>query len=116
VGGGRFSSNTLHTIALSGLLGICLSLTGFVLNERISATSIMVANNVNKVSFLFGEPDQCIATACPFHSHASLSPCSKQFIVIIASEMFVQHTLDVQATLGATTVILFGIAYAHSRV
>lgn len=49
VRGDGFTSNTVGTIVMSGLLGICLSLTGFMLNERISATSIMVANNVNKV-------------------------------------------------------------------
>lgn len=50
VAAGNVSSSVVATILLSGVLGISLSLTGFMLNERISATSIMVANNVNKVS------------------------------------------------------------------
>jgi hypothetical protein len=49
---GATSGVVLATVTLSGVLGICLSLTGFMLNERISATSIMVANNVNKVGCL----------------------------------------------------------------
>ena len=52
---GLVTGSTLAVILLSGVLGICLSLTGFMLNERISATSIMVANNVNKVSDACGE-------------------------------------------------------------
>lgn len=46
---GLVTGNTVAVILLSGVIGIGLSLTGFMLNERISATSIMVANNVNKV-------------------------------------------------------------------
>ena len=46
---GVVAGNTMAVILLSGVLGICLSITGFMLNARISATSIMVANNVNKV-------------------------------------------------------------------
>ena len=36
-------------LLVTGLLGFCLSVTGFKLNTLISATSMMVANNVNKV-------------------------------------------------------------------
>jgi len=36
-------------LALSGALGFCLSVSAFKLNTMIAATSMMVANNVNKV-------------------------------------------------------------------
>ena len=51
----------------------------------ISATSLMVANNVNK------------------------------FLVIIFSELFIQRTLDGVASAGVVAVMLFGCLYAQSR-
>lgn len=73
------------TLILSCVLGCMLSVSGFVLNTMISATSLMVANNVNK------------------------------FLVIILSEVFLQRTLDGVASAGAVAVMLFGCFYAQSR-
>jgi len=72
------------TLLFSCGLGCILSVSGFVLNTMISATSLMVVNNVNK------------------------------FLVIILSELFIQRTLDDVATAGVVTVMLFGCLYAHS--
>ena len=73
------------TLLLSCALGCMLSVSGFVLNTMISATSLMVANNVNK------------------------------FLVIILSELFIQRTLDRVASAGVVAVMLFGCLYAQSR-
>ena len=73
------------TLLFSCVLGCMLSVSGFVLNTMISATSLMVVNNVNK------------------------------FLVIILSELFIQRTLDGVASAGVVTVMLFGCLYAHSR-
>ena len=73
------------TLLLSCILGCMLSVSGFVLNTMISATSLMVANNVNK------------------------------FLVIIFSELFIQRTLDGVASAGVVAVMLFGCLYAQSR-
>ena len=73
------------TLLLSCVLGCMLSVSGFVLNTMISATSLMVANNVNK------------------------------FLVIILSELFIQRTLDRVASAGVVAVMLFGCLYAQSR-
>ena len=73
------------TLLLSCFLGCMLSVSGFVLNTMISATSLMVANNVNK------------------------------FLVIIFSELFIQRTLDGVASVGVVAVMLFGCLYAQSR-
>jgi hypothetical protein len=68
----------------SGALGICLSVTAFMLNALISATSMMVANNVNK------------------------------FFVIMLSECFIQRTLDGVSSLGVAVVMLFGGLYGEA--
>ena len=68
----------------SGALGICLSVTAFMLNALISATSMMVANNVNK------------------------------FFVIMLSECFIQRTLDDVSSLGVAAVMLFGWLYGEA--
>ena len=68
----------------SGALGICLSVTAFMLNALISATSMMVANNVNK------------------------------FFVIMLSECFIQRTLDGVSSLGIAVVMLFGWLYGEA--
>jgi hypothetical protein len=73
------------TLLLSCVLGCMLSVSGFVLNTMISATSLMVANNVNK------------------------------FLVIILSELFIQRTLDSVASAGVVAVMLFGCLYAQSN-
>jgi hypothetical protein len=74
------------TLIFSCVLGCMLSVSGFVLNTMISATSLMVVNNVNK------------------------------FLVIILSELFIQRTLDGVASAGVIAVMLFGCLYAHSIV
>jgi Triose-phosphate Transporter family len=76
---------TVMVLALSCVLGCLLSVTGFILNTMISATSLMVANNANK------------------------------FMVIVLSEIFIQRTLDTGATVGVALVLLFGGLYARSR-
>lgn len=43
------NSGTAALLLASGVLGFCLSVSAFRLNTLISATSMMVANNVNKV-------------------------------------------------------------------
>lgn len=48
-GGAALGSGTAALLVTSGVLGFCLSVTAFKLNTMISATSMMVANNVNKV-------------------------------------------------------------------
>jgi hypothetical protein len=71
-------------LLVSGALGICLSVTAFMLNALISATSMMVANNVNK------------------------------FFVILLSECFIQGTLDGFSSLGVVVVMLFGWLYGEA--
>ena len=72
-------------IALSALLGFSLSTTAFMMNKMISATSMMVANNVNK------------------------------FAVIILSEVFVERTLDDISTMGTVLVMFFGWFYSKTK-
>lgn len=75
---------TIFLITLSGLFGFSLSVSAFSLNKLISATSMMVANNVNK------------------------------FVIIILSEIFVQSTLDTTAVIGAVSVLIFGWIYSQT--
>jgi len=107
----------------SALLGFCLSVTGFKLNMLISATSMMVANNVNKVGQRegvvrverkvermeegWGEEATCPPCMAP--------PTNSQFFVILISEAFVQTTLDAFSTTGTILVIFFGVVYASIR-
>jgi len=72
-------------VLMSCVLGFMLSITAFTLNTLISATSIMVANNVNK------------------------------FTLIAFSELFVESTLDITASIGAVFVLLFGWLYSKSK-
>lgn len=83
--GAFISSESMAVLFLSCVLGCTLSVSAFMVNIAVSATSMMVANNVNK------------------------------FFVIILSEIFVQSTLDAVATAGCVTVLLFGFWYARSR-
>ena len=69
----------------SCVLGFTLSVSAFALNKLISATSIMVANNVNK------------------------------FTLIVLSEIFIEITLDLKSSVGAIFVILFGWLYSKSK-
>ncbi|CAF0916976.1 unnamed protein product [Adineta steineri] len=65
-------------VFLSCILGFTLSTSAFALNKLISPTSIMVANNVNK------------------------------FALIILSEIFVQSTLDLTASIATIFVLFYG--------
>jgi len=72
-------------VLLSCILGFLLSTSAFALNKLISPTSIMVANNVNK------------------------------FSLIILSEIFVQWTLDLTASIGAIFVLFCGWIYSQTK-
>lgn len=77
--------STWAMLLLSGFLGYLLSTSAFFLNQVISATSIMVANNTNK------------------------------FAVIIFSELFIERSLGVWSTAGACMVIVFAYIYTRDR-
>jgi hypothetical protein len=131
-------------LAASGVLGFCLSVTAFKLNTLISATSMMVANNVNKVRVferggVRGEMGG--VRGCPNHGYelvyiakASHGVCATtttfdpthtthttrqfftcQFFVILLSEIFIQRTLDAVASAGTVVVLVFGWTYAQAR-
>jgi len=72
-------------VLTSAFLGFSLSTSAFMVNKMISATSMMVANNVNK------------------------------FAVIILSEVFVERTLDNISTLGTVLVMFFGWFYSKTK-
>jgi len=72
-------------ICLSCICGFLLSVSAFMLNKLISATALMVANNVNK------------------------------FGVIIASEIWFGPSLSLMSTLGASLVLLFGWTFASAH-
>jgi hypothetical protein len=80
-----YHKHTVSLIVVSGLLGFTLSVSAFAMNKLVSATSMMVANNVNK------------------------------FAVIVLSELFVQRTLDTVASLGTLVVLYFGWLYSQAR-
>ena len=80
-----FNIKSTFVVFLSCILGFLLSTSAFALNKLISATSIMVANNVNK------------------------------FSLIILSEIFVQATLDITASVGAIFVLFFGWLYSQAK-
>jgi drug/metabolite transporter (DMT)-like permease len=75
---------TIGLLWFSGILGFSLSISAFALNKLISATSMMVANNANK------------------------------FSIIVLSEIFVQSTLDITASVGALSVLLYGWLYSQT--
>lgn len=72
-------------VALSGLLGFMLSTSAFLVNRLVSATTMMVANNVNK------------------------------FAVIILSEAFVAQTLGTLSSAGTLCVMFCGWFYAQTK-
>ncbi|CAF1472050.1 unnamed protein product [Adineta steineri] len=72
-------------VFLSCILGFALSTSAFALNKLISPTSIMVANNVNK------------------------------FALIILSEIFVQSTLDLTASIATIFVLFYGWLYSQTK-
>ena len=76
---------SICVVILSSLFGFLLSTSAFALNKLISPTSIMVANNVNKVS------------------------------LILLSEVFVQSTLDITASIGAIFVLFCGWLYTQTK-
>ena len=76
---------SICVVLLSCILGFSLSTSAFALNKLISPTSIMVANNVNKFSLIF------------------------------LSEVLVQSTLDVTASVGAVSVLFFGWLYSQTK-
>ena len=78
-------TKSILVVLLSCILGFSLSTSAFALNKLISPTSIMVANNVNKFSLIF------------------------------LSEVLVQSTLDVTASIGAVSVLFFGWLYSQTR-
>jgi drug/metabolite transporter (DMT)-like permease len=73
-------------VVISGFLGFMLSISAFSLNMLVSATSMMVANNVNK------------------------------FAAIALSEIFLQQSLSTISAIGALLVLLFGWLYADTRM
>ncbi|CAF1524253.1 unnamed protein product [Adineta ricciae] len=75
---------SISVILISSLLGFSLSISAFALNKLISATSMMVANNVNK------------------------------FSVIVLSEILVKSTLDSIASIGAISVLFLGWLYSQT--
>ncbi|CAF3632735.1 unnamed protein product [Rotaria socialis] len=75
----------ISIILLSGILGFSLSVSAFALNKLISATSMMVANNANK------------------------------FFIIVLSQIFVQFTLDLKASIGAISVLFLGCLYSQAE-
>lgn len=76
---------TISIVALSAILGFALSTTAFMINKMITATSMMVANNVNK------------------------------FAVILLSEIFVERSMDAVSGFGTLLVLLFGWLYSKAR-
>ena len=77
----------LHAIGIvlfSCVCGFTLSTSAFALNRLISATSMMVANNVNK------------------------------FSVIVVSEIFLQSTLDLVASTAAVFALFLGYLYSQA--
>ena len=76
---------SLTIVFISCVFGFMLSVSAFALNKLISATSIMVANNVNK------------------------------FALIVLSELLVESTLDLTASIGAVFVLLFGWLYSQTK-
>jgi drug/metabolite transporter (DMT)-like permease len=72
-------------IVSSALLGFTLSTSAFLVNKLVTATSMMVANNVNK------------------------------FALIILSELFVEQTLVPLSSLGTAIVMLFAWLYSQAK-
>jgi drug/metabolite transporter (DMT)-like permease len=72
-------------IVSSALLGFTLSTSAFLVTKLVTATSMMVANNVNK------------------------------FALIILSELFVEQTLVPLSSLGTALVMVFAWIYSQSK-
>ena len=81
----RFSASGWAAVVLSALLGFALSTSAFLVNKLVSATSMMVANNVNK------------------------------FALFIVSELVVQRTLGPFAAVSTALVMACAWLYAESK-
>jgi drug/metabolite transporter (DMT)-like permease len=79
------SRTNVFVVTLSGALGFVLSTSAFLLNKLVTATSMMVANNVNK------------------------------FAAILLSELFIEQTLGMMSGFGTCMVLAFGWLYAESK-
>lgn len=80
------SSSELFVLLLSCLLGFSISFAGFTLNLLVSATTLMVINNVNKILF------------------------------IVLSEYFYQSTLTASSALGAFFVLTCTALYSYLKL
>ena len=80
---GEMSTFARSSICISALLGFGLSTSAFMLSKLITATSMMVINNVNK------------------------------FVLILVSEMCIQRSLDWFSTAGCVVAILSGVSYSY---
>eukprot|EP01116_Phalansterium_solitarium_P001153 TRINITY_DN1092_c0_g2_i1.p1 TRINITY_DN1092_c0_g2~~TRINITY_DN1092_c0_g2_i1.p1 ORF type:complete len:429 (-),score=118.81 TRINITY_DN1092_c0_g2_i1:68-1225(-) len=74
------------TIGISSVLGFCLSLSAFMLNLLVTATSLMVINNLNKIAF------------------------------IVLSELAYQSTLTRNSAAGTAIVLVSGALYSYVKV
>eukprot|EP01116_Phalansterium_solitarium_P001152 TRINITY_DN1092_c0_g1_i1.p1 TRINITY_DN1092_c0_g1~~TRINITY_DN1092_c0_g1_i1.p1 ORF type:complete len:384 (-),score=46.79 TRINITY_DN1092_c0_g1_i1:62-1108(-) len=74
------------TIGVSTALGFCLSLSAFMLNLLVTATSLMVINNLNKIAF------------------------------IVLSEFAYQATLTANSAAGTAIVLISGALYSYVKV
>jgi drug/metabolite transporter (DMT)-like permease len=80
-------SGYVQTMAwISTVLGFAMSITGFLLNHEISATSIMVVNNSNK------------------------------FALIFINEFFLQRTQTFQSGLACAIVMVSAAGYSYIRM
>ena len=79
------SARAWAAVMLSAVLGFALSTSAFLVNKLVSATSMMVANNVNK------------------------------FALIVLSELFVHATIGPLAALGMALVMASAWLYSHSK-
>lgn len=80
----NFSANHWSIWLVSGFLGFTLSTSAFLLNGLVTATSMMVANNVNK------------------------------FAVVVLSEVFIKRTLGPLSTTGTAIVLVMGWLYSQA--
>jgi GDP-mannose transporter len=79
------SVKSWFVIVSSALLGFTLSTSAFLVTKLVTATTMMVANNVNK------------------------------FALIILSELFVEQTLVPLSSLGTALVMIFAWVYSQSK-
>eukprot|EP00854_Cymbomonas_tetramitiformis_P011082 gene11082-13099_t len=80
------SGSVQGLIGLSTFLGFGCSVAGFFLNQLITATTLMVVNNVNK------------------------------FVLIFISELLIEQTQTAASGMGCTIVLLSGAAYSYFKM